>query len=45
MDINQLNKRFSLQEKIINHPLFKIKMDKEQIVLFMTYLYMLCGVS
>ena len=38
MDINQLNKQIlSTRKKIINHPLFKIKMDKEQIVLFMTY--------
>ena len=38
MDINQLNKQIlSTRKKIINHPLFKIKMDKKQIVLFMTY--------
>ena len=38
MDINQLNKQILFtRKKIINHPLFKIKMDKEQIVLFMTY--------
>ena len=38
MDVNQLNKQILFtRKKIINHPLFKIKMDKEQIVLFMTY--------
>ncbi len=38
MEISQLRKQILFSRKrIINHPLFKIKMTKEQIALFMTY--------
>ena len=38
MDVNQLHKQIIFTRKrIITHPLFKIKMTKEQIALFMTH--------